>query len=304
MSKREEGINRHPELTFPCLSERLLPWLSDNAENAYFFRGSSMSTKELELFQKLLNIMATLLGPEGCPWDREQTHRSLKPFLIEEAYEVNQTIDNADFQALKEELGDLLLQIVFHAELAKQANQFTMSDVLESICNKMINRHPHVFGSHKWKTPAEVLKNWEHLKTQEKPESADSSILAGIPIQLPALIRAHRIQDRAARVGFDWKHTHDVIRKVEEEFAELKASYESEDPNKIQDEFGDLLFALVNLSRFLSVHPEEALQKTISKFIRRFKYIEQKSREQNKHLKDMTLEEMDVLWEESKAAEE
>ncbi len=262
-----------------------------------------MSTKELELFQKLLNIMATLLGPKGCPWDKEQTHHSLKPFLIEEAYEVNQSIDNSDYQALKEELGDLMLQIVFHAELAKLAKNFTITDVLQSICNKMIHRHPHVFASDKLKTSAEVLKNWEHLKTQEKQQHSDPSILAGIPIQLPALIRAHRIQDRAARVGFDWEHTQDVINKVEEELAELKASCASEDPKKIEEEVGDTLFALVNLSRFLSVHPEEALQKTISKFIKRFKYIEQKGREANKNLKDMTFEEMDKLWEESKTTE-
>lgn len=264
-----------------------------------------------EAFYKLVQILRRLLGPGGCPWDKEQTHQTLKPFLIEEAYEVNESIDAGDFDALKEELGDLMLQIIFHAELARQAGKFNIVDVLQTICKKMLHRHPHVFGEERWHSADEVLRNWEDLKKIEQEKIGGGkknrdSILAGIPKSLPALIRAQRLQDRAARVGFDWEHIADVFKKVEEELQELKqALAQTPDVNsRLEDEFGDLLFALVNLARFLKIQPEEALQKTNEKFMRRFAFIEQEARRQGRQLKSMSLAEMDALWEQAKDNED
>jgi len=260
-------------------------------------------------FEHLVDIMRRLLSREGCPWDRQQSHASLKPYLIEEAYEVIESIDAENFTELKEELGDVMLQIVFHAELAREEGHFDIADVLETICNKMIHRHPHVFGAEKWDSAEEVLRNWEEIKKAEKQEKRNEehvSILEGVPRNLPALIRAHRVQDRAARVGFDWDNIKDVYKKVLEEIDELKLLLDdkkAQDQKKIQGEFGDLLFALVNLARFLEVHPEEALQSCTEKFIRRFHYIEQQAHQQGRTLKSMTLAEMDALWEESKKLE-
>ncbi len=264
-----------------------------------------------EAFYKLVQILRRLLGPGGCPWDKEQTHQTLKPFLIEEAYEVNESIDAGDFDALKEELGDLMLQIIFHAELARQLGKFNIVDVLQTICEKMLHRHPHVFGEERWHSADEVLRNWEDLKKieQEKIRGGKKnrdSILAGIPKSLPALIRAQRLQDRAARVGFDWEHIADVFKKVEEELQELKQALAQtpEANSRLEDEFGDLLFALVNLARFLKIQPEEALQKTNEKFMRRFAFIEQEARRQGRQLKSMSLAEMDALWEQAKDTED
>ncbi|MCX7765926.1 MAG: nucleoside triphosphate pyrophosphohydrolase [Candidatus Sumerlaeia bacterium] len=264
-----------------------------------------------EAFYRLVQILRQLLGPGGCPWDKEQTHQTLKPFLIEEAYEVNESIDAGDFTALKEELGDLMLQIIFHAELARQAGKFDIVDVLQTICEKMLHRHPHVFGEERWHSADEVLRNWEDLKKTEQEKIGSTgknrdSILAGIPKSLPALIRAQRLQDRAARVGFDWEHIADVFKKVEEELQELKQALTQtpEASSRLQDEFGDLLFALVNLARFLKIQPEEALQKTNEKFMRRFAFIEQEARRQGRQLKLMSLAEMDALWEQAKDIED
>lgn len=264
-----------------------------------------------EAFYKLVQILRRLLGPGGCPWDKEQTHQTLKPFLIEEAYEVNESIDAGDFDALKEELGDLMLQIIFHAELARQAGKFNIVDVLQTICKKMLHRHPHVFGEERWHSADEVLRNWEDLKKIEQEKIGGGkknrdSILAGIPKSLPALIRAQRLQDRAARVGFDWEHIADVFKKVEEELQELKQALAQtpEVNSRLEDEFGDLLFALVNLARFLKIQPEEALQKTNEKFMRRFAFIEQEARRQGRQLKSMSLAEMDALWEQAKDNED
>lgn len=253
-------------------------------------------------FYRLVEIMEHLLSPEGCPWDREQTHETLKPFLIEEAYEVNESIDRGNYDELKEELGDLILQIVFHSALAKNNGKFDIDDVLNCICEKMIRRHPHVFGKQNWDTPEEVLKNWEELKKYEKTGSPNKrkSILDGVPKNLPSLLKAHRIQDRAARVGFDWKTIEPVWEKVNEEISELQHETINGDKKKIEEEFGDLLFAMVNLSRFLKINPEDALQKTITKFIKRFNYIETESEKEGRRLMDMTLEEMDIYWEKSK----
>lgn len=259
-------------------------------------------------FSRLVNIMRRLLGPGGCPWDREQTHKTLKPYLVEEAYEVIESIDSGNYAALREELGDVLLQIVFHSEIARLDGRFDIADVIKSICDKMERRHPHVFGKEQWASAEEVLRNWEDIKKSEKEKKRKTdniSILEGIPRNLPSLIRAHRIQDRAARVGFDWKHIDDVYKKVLEEIDELHSLMQnSSSPiDRIEDELGDLLFALVNLSRFLKVHPEEALQRTTEKFIRRFKYIENEAHKQGRQLKSMTLEEMDTLWEAAKRLE-
>jgi tetrapyrrole methylase family protein/MazG family protein len=257
--------------------------------------------KNSDPFRRLVKIMHELLSEKGCPWDREQTHKSLKPFLIEEAYEVIQAIDDNDFDALKEELGDLLLQIVFHSEMASVEGKFNIDDVLECICEKMIARHPHVFSDSSCKDATEVLRNWEELKKNEKRKNHEHvSILDGIPKKLPSLLKAHRIQDRAARVGFDWNKVQDVMKKIDEEVAELHNAIDRGKKNYIEDEFGDILFALVNLSRFLDVQPEDCLQSSIRKFAKRFKYIEQRASQMGKSLKNMTLEEMDKIWEESK----
>ncbi len=260
-------------------------------------------------FLRLVEIMKRLLGPAGCPWDREQTHQSLKPYLIEEAYEVIEGIDEEDFSALKEELGDLMLQIVFHAELARLDEHFDIGDVIRSIADKMEHRHPHVFGNEQWASSEEVLRNWEDIKKAEKEKKRDRervSILDGIPRNLPALIRSHRIQDRAARVGFDWEEIGDVYEKVLEELEELKEMMAEQPKNlaRVEDEFGDLLFALVNLSRFLQIHPEEALQHTNEKFIKRFQFIEGEVHRTGKDMKTMTLGELDAIWEQAKEQEE
>jgi tetrapyrrole methylase family protein/MazG family protein len=252
-------------------------------------------------FRRLVAIMRQLLSDKGCPWDREQTHHTLKPFLIEEAYEVIEAIERDDYDHLKEELGDLLLQIVFHAELARLEEKFDVDEVLETICAKMIARHPHVFSDKSWSTSTEVLRNWEDIKKQEKSKGGEKvSMLDGLPAQLPSLLKAHRVQDRAARVGFDWSDIRDVFKKVEEEYGELQQAYATGDEERIKDEFGDLLFALVNLSRFLKIQPEDSLQATIRKFISRFQYMEEKTDRMGKNLKEMSLAEMDVIWEESK----
>lgn len=252
----------------------------------------------MDNFQKLLDIMAALRAENGCPWDKEQTRESLKPFLVEETYEVIEAIDEKAPSKIKEELGDLLFQIIFHAQLAKEQGEFDMDDVINTISTKMIGRHPHVFGTAKFETPEQVLKQWEERKREEG--KGRESILEGVPKELPSLLKAHRIQSRAARVGFDWKRVEDVLGKLEEELAEFRKALESKDQARIEDELGDVFFSLVNIARFVGVNPEDALRKTISKFISRFRYIEIKAAESGRNLSDMTLEEMDALWEEAK----
>lgn len=250
-------------------------------------------------FQKLLDIMAALRSENGCPWDREQTRESLKPFLIEETYEVLEALDEGSPEKIKEELGDLLFQIVFHCQIAKEQGEFDMDDVIKKIADKMIARHPHVFGEAEFETSEEVLKQWEERKKEEG--KLRESILEGIPKELPSLLRAQRLQARAARVGFDWKRVEDVIEKLEEELQEFKVALKNNKNQKeIENELGDIFFVLVNISRFVGVNPEDALRKTISKFISRFRYIEMKAKDTGKSLSDMTLEEMDALWNEAK----
>jgi tetrapyrrole methylase family protein / MazG family protein len=247
---------------------------------------------------ELIGIMTSLRGERGCPWDKEQTKESLKPFIVEEAYEVLEAIDGNNPEAIKEELGDLLFQVVFQCQLAKERGEFDLADVIEKIGKKMIARHPHVFGDADYKTSEEVLVHWEAQKKREGKQR--ESILDGVPKTLPALLRAHRLQDRASRIGFDWDKVEDVILKLDEEMKEFKDAFNKKSEDEIEDELGDIFFVLVNISRFVGINPEDALSKTISKFISRFRHIEMSAAEQGKKLSDMTLAEMDALWDEAK----
>lgn len=245
----------------------------------------------------LVEIMDTLREEGGCPWDREQTQESLKPYLIEETYEVLEAIDSQDPEKLKEELGDLLLQILFHARICKEKNLFDIYEVAKTIAKKLIRRHPHVFGDKKLKNSDEVIQNWEQTKVQERREKSKSgSVLSGVPKALPALLKAHRLQEKAARVGFDWEKPQDVLLKVEEELKELREKLDSNDLAGIKEEFGDLLFALTNLSRHLNINLEIALNEANQKFIERFNAVEQGAIQAGKRLEEMTLNEMDELW--------
>lgn len=252
----------------------------------------------------LVKVMATLRGAKGCPWDKEQTHESLRRYLIEECYEVIEAIDEKDMNKLEEELGDLLLQVVFHAYLAEEAQAFDINDVIEGVVTKMIRRHPHVFGQTKVHNSEEVLVNWTAIKQQERELNGhDEGVLSGIPQMLPALMRAYKIQGRAARVGFDWPSVDGAWEKVSEEAAELKAAANSGDRQAIVEELGDLLFAVVNVARFLQVEPELALAATTDKFERRFHYIEQQARLKGHSPESLSLEDLDALWEQAKRQE-
>jgi tetrapyrrole methylase family protein/MazG family protein len=251
-------------------------------------------------FPELVELMAKLRGPEGCPWDRKQTPDSLKPFLIEECYEVVDALDEKSPDKIREELGDLLFQIIFHARIAEENHEFTIQDVISTNVEKMIRRHPHVFGDARLSTDKEVLANWEEIKKREKGYEERKSVLEGIPRHLPSLLRAHSLQERAARVGFDWSKIDEALPKLDEEIAEFKDSLKKKDAAGIEEELGDLFFMLVNISRFLDVNPEEALRKTIGKFIHRFRHIEEHAANAGKSLQEMTLDEMEKLWQESK----
>lgn len=248
----------------------------------------------------LLDIMTLLRSGSGCPWDREQTHDSLKRYMIEETYEVLEQIDKKDSGKLCDELGDLLLQVVFHAQISRENGEFDMSDVISGICRKLISRHTHVFGEAKADTSEKVLENWEEIKKKEKGIDNHTGMLKDVPENLPALMRSYKVQQKAAQAGFDWDKIDDVIAKVDEEIQELKDVYKSNNMERITDEMGDAFFALVNLSRFLKVQPELALTGTTSKFIKRFEYIESESLKNGKKLEDMNLAEMDELWNEAK----
>ena len=254
-------------------------------------------------FQDLLDIIETLRNPGGCPWDREQTHESLKSALLEECYEVIDAIENEDEDALIEELGDVLLQVVFHASIGKEDGYFDIMDVIGGISNKMINRHPHVFGNEKANTSEQVLVNWDEIKKEEKGIKTLTEEMQNIAKSLPATTRAYKVQKKAKKVGFDWDDVNCAMDKVKEELNEIKEVYNCEDKSIIEGEVGDLLFACINVARFLEVDGELALDKTIKKFIKRFSYIENEAIKNNKNLKDMTLEEMDKLWEEAKTSE-
>lgn len=254
-------------------------------------------------FQDLLDIIETLRNPGGCPWDREQTYESLKSALLEECYEVIDAIENEDEDALIEELGDVLLQVVFHASIGKEDGYFDIMDVIGGISNKMINRHPHVFGNEEANTSEQVLVNWDEIKKEEKGIKTLTEEMQNIAKSLPAATRAYKVQKKAKKVGFDWDDVNCAMDKVKEELNEIKEVYNCEDKSIIEGEVGDLLFACINVARFLEVDGELALDKTIKKFIKRFSYIENEAIKNNKNLKDMTLEEMDKLWEEAKTSE-
>jgi len=245
-------------------------------------------------FNEFVDIVKRLR--KECPWDRVQTNDSIKAATIEEAHEVVEAIDNKDFDELRIELGDLLLHVVFHSVIAEQDGKFTLAEVIDSIQEKLIRRHPHVFGDAQIDNADDVKKNWEHIKLSE----GRKSILEGVPKTLPALYRAYRLQEKASKVGFDWEKKSQVWDKVVEEINELHHAENNETPEKIMEELGDLLFALTNYSRFLKINPEEALNKANSKFQRRFNYIERKFGEMNKNITESNLAELDVFWEESK----
>lgn len=255
-----------------------------------------------EKFTELLDVMARLRGDEGCPWDKEQTHVSLKPCLLEETYELLEALDGSDAKTLKEELGDLLLQVVFHSQIASEQNKFSAEDVVSNLKEKLIRRHPYVFaGAPLPADSATVLK--ERLKLKENEKSDSSSALGSIPKAMPSLARAQRITERASQLGFDWPDIEPVWNKVEEEIRELKAAAITRDASRCGAELGDLFFSLVNLARFFNVQAEEALGKTIDKFTRRFHHIESRLRETHRSLDDASLAEMDALWDEAKELE-
>jgi XTP/dITP diphosphohydrolase len=258
-----------------------------------------MDNPRLKAFSDLLQIMDELRAK--CPWDKKQTIESLRHLTIEETYELADAIIENDLNEIKKELGDLLLHIVFYSKIAEEQNAFDIKDVIESINEKLITRHPHIYGDVKVENDEQVKENWEKIKMQE----GRKQVLAGVPKSLPAMVKAYRIQDKARGVGFDWEQPHQVWDKVQEELNELKHEVETNaSPRKIEEEFGDLLFALINYARFIDVNPENALERTNKKFIRRFEHLELRTKQANKDLHKMTLDEMDVFWNEAKRMEE
>lgn len=249
---------------------------------------------QLKAFERLLNIMDELR--DQCPWDKKQTLQTLRHLTIEETYELGDAILDNDLNEVKKELGDLLLHIVFYAKIGSETNDFDIADVCNEICDKLIHRHPHIYGDVKVENEEEVKQNWEKLKLKE----GKKSVLEGVPRSLPALVKASRIQDKVKGVGFDWEEPHQVWDKVQEELQELQDEVKSGNKDKIEDEFGDVLFSMINYARFLNVNPEDALERTNKKFIKRFQYLESKASELGKPLMDMTLAEMDVFWNEAK----
>jgi len=250
-------------------------------------------------FERLLTIMDTLR--EQCPWDQKQTMESLRHLTIEETYELSDAILDGDTTEIKKELGDIMLHLVFYARIASETNDFTITDVLNSVCDKLISRHPHIYGDVQVENELDVKRNWEQLKLKE----GNKSVLGGVPVSLPALVKASRIQEKARGAGFDWEEKEQVWEKVEEEMQEFRNEYNDQDPEsadieKAEGEFGDLLFSLINYARFININPENALEKTNKKFIKRFQHLEKRAAEQGKQLQDMTLAEMDLYWNEAK----
>lgn len=253
-------------------------------------------TEQLRAFERLLIIMDELR--DQCPWDKKQTLQTLRHLTIEEVYELGDAILDNDLEEVKNELGDVLLHIVFYSKIGSEKKAFDIADVCNSICDKLINRHPHIYGNVTVDNEADVKRNWEQIKLKEG--KGRTSVLEGVPKSLPALVKASRIQDKVAGVGFDWEEPHQVFEKVQEELGELQEEVYQNDQDKIESEFGDVLFSMINYARFLKVDPESALERTNKKFIQRFQYLEQKSKELDKPLSEMSLVEMDVYWEEAK----
>lgn len=256
-----------------------------------------------EAFEELVRIMHRLRGPGGCPWDGEQTHDSIKPYLIEEAYEVVEAIDARDDRELCTELGDLLLQIVFHAEMAAQEGRFTVADVIAAISEKMVRRHPHVFADTQVSGADEVLRNWSRIKAEERQTAADSSALAGVPRAMPALLRAQRLGEKAGHAGFDWADTRGVLDKLREEVDELDAALASGDRAAAQRELGDLLYAATSMARHLRVSAEDALKGAADRFSTRFRHMEAALVEHHRDIHSASPEELDALWEDAKRKE-
>jgi len=262
---------------------------------------SDLKSKDLDKnippFERLKTVMEILRSPGGCQWDRKQTHQSLLPYLIEEAYEVVEAIEDNDFNALREELGDLLCQIVFHAQLASEKGHFTVDDSAELLIQKLVHRHPHVFGDRKELSPNQVRDQWEQIKVDSGEKK---SVLSGIPKSMPALTMAFRIGEKAGGVGFDWKEAEDVLEKLDEEVLEVKQAVENKDKSEITNEIGDLLFAIASLARKLEIDPEIALKKGLQKFRERFDKLEQNINESDRKFKEYSLDELEVIWQEIK----
>lgn len=260
-------------------------------------------TDRTDSLRELIDVMATLRSPNGCPWDRQQTHESLTPYMIEEAYEAIEAIENGDIEELKKELGDVLLQVLFHSRIEEEAGNWDIYDVAAANVEKLKSRHPHIYGEITVNGSEEVLQNWEEIKRHERKEDGRKSMLDGVPKHLPALRKAKRVQEKVARVGFDWEHIREVEEKVSEELAEFREACESNDRDRIEDELGDVFFALVNLARYLDVDPEDSLRRTVDKFIRRFQYIERELDAQGRSPRESNLAEMDALWDRAKSEE-
>jgi len=256
-----------------------------------------------EKFQRLVDLMARLRAPGGCPWDREQTFDTIKPYLLEETYEVMDAIDARDWPELAGELGDLLLQAVFFSQMAAEQNLFRIEDAVDSINEKLVRRHPHVFGDETAKTGDDVKKIWGEVKAKEKGAKGSQRLLDGVPRALPALVEAQQITSRAATAGFDWSNAGQVLDKLREELAEFDAARDGGSPDQIEDELGDLLFVLVNLARFVKVDPEQALRRTNAKFRRRFGYVEEKLAERGSSPSASNIDEMESLWQQAKSRE-
>lgn len=260
-----------------------------------------MNTREeqMKAFGRFLDVLDELR--EKCPWDRKQTNESLRPNTIEEVYELSDALIKNDTKEVCKELGDVLLHIAFYSKIASEKNEFDIKDVCDQLCEKLIFRHPHVFGDEKAETAGQVSENWEQLKLKEK--GGNKTVLSGVPATLPSVIKAYRIQDKARNVGFDWEKKEQVWNKVKEEFGELQAEISNMDNDKAEAEFGDLFFSLINAARLYKINPDNALERTNQKFIRRFNYLEQHTIREGRNLKDMSLEEMDEIWEEAKKEE-
>lgn len=251
-------------------------------------------------FIRLIKILKKLRSNDGCPWDKKQTFQSLKPFIIEEVHEISEAVDEEDFQNLKEELGDVIMLCALYSNIAEEKGLFTIEEVLKNVADKLVFRHPHVFEEMKAENTGEANRNWELRKTKEKKRD---SLLSGVPKGMSALLQASRVQQKAAHVGFDWEDIEDVFSKIREEVGELETAWQRKNDYEIEDEIGDLIFALVNLARFLEKNPEDIVKKTINKFKRRFNYIEKKAAKNSRKLEEMSLKEMDNWWDEAKLLE-
>ncbi|MFQ5672968.1 MAG: nucleoside triphosphate pyrophosphohydrolase [Nitrospinales bacterium] len=251
-------------------------------------------------FEKLASIVDTLMGDNGCPWDKVQTRESLKPYLVEETYELLEALDRNDPEEIKDELGDLLYQILFHAKMSSLAGEFDITDVIRSISEKMVRRHPHIFDRGKLHTPEQVVTQWDEIKKREKPGRDKESVLNSVPNHLPSLMRAQKLQKKAARHGFDWDRIEDVLKKLDEEVEEFKKAARAANKEELQNEIGDILFVLVNIARFKKIDAEEGLRATNQKFIRRFRHIERQAAKSGRTLKEIPLEELEDYWQEAK----